>query len=286
MKNKKVLLSIAATCVALSACEPMVGEYEGPIIHTSTPVVSLYSETGGVNPLLVQGKDQPGYQNPYPAGTYEHFVAEPEYPKTMKNFCNESLLSQATQFNAKIIICLPQQRARMYVNGSVAFDWPVSTGTDGHETPTGSFLILQKEKDHKSNRYGKFVKDGKTIDSNADMAKGLPEGATFSPAGMPNWNRLTWDGVGIHGGKVIPGRRLSHGCIRTPYDVAAKLYNYTEMRMPVYISAGIEDYNRGGAVRREDVKYRPGGDNKDMPLDQQGHPIPLTPQGQPIPVAQ
>lgn len=276
MKTKTILLSASAlVTAALVSCEQVVGEYEGPVIQTPA-IVSLYSETGGVNPLLIQGKDQPGYQNPFPAGTYEHFVAEPEYPKTMKNFCNEALLSQATQFNAKIIICLPQQRARMYVNGAVAYDWPVSTGTDGHETPTGSFLILQKEKDHKSNRYGKFIKNGKTIDSNADMAKGLPEGATFSPAGMPNWNRLTWDGVGIHGGKVIPGRRLSHGCIRTPYDVAANLYKYTEMRMPVYISAGVEDYNRGGAVRREDVKYRPGGDNKDMPLTPQGQPIPVT----------
>lgn len=276
MKTKTILLSASAlVTTALVSCEQVVGEYEGPVIQTPA-IVSLYSETGGVNPLLIQGKDQPVYQNPFPAGTYEHFVAEPEYPKTMKNFCNEALLSQATQFNAKIIICLPQQRARMYVNGAVAYDWPVSTGTDGHETPTGSFLILQKEKDHKSNRYGKFIKNGKTIDSNADMAKGLPEGATFSPAGMPNWNRLTWDGVGIHGGKVIPGRRLSHGCIRTPYDVAANLYKYTEMRMPVYISAGVEDYNRGGAVRREDVKYRPGGDNKDMPLTPQGQPIPVT----------
>ena len=192
-------------------------------------------------------------------------MAQPEYPKTAKTFCNESLLAQATPSSAKIIICLPQQRARMYVDGRVAYDWPVSTGTNGHETPTGTFRILEKDRDHKSNRYGKFVRNGKTINSNADTAKGVPEDVSFRPAGMPNWNRLTWDGVGIHGGKVIPGRRLSHGCIRTPYDVARKLFNYTELGMPVYISAGVEDYNRGGAVRREDVMYRPGGDYKDMP---------------------
>ncbi|MBE6434703.1 MAG: hypothetical protein E7030_00680 [Akkermansiaceae bacterium] len=268
MMKKPLFCAAAALVTVLASCNPTIGEYNGVNVHNAqNPLLtpSLYSETGGVNPLLIQGKDQPGYVNPYPTGTYEHFVAQPEYPKTIKNFCNPALLSQATRFNSKIIICLPQQRARMYVEGNVAYDWPVSTGTDGHETPTGTFLILQKEKDHKSNRYGKFVKNGKTIDSNADTAKGIPEGATFRPAGMPNWNRLTWDGVGIHGGKVIPGRRLSHGCIRTPYDVAANLYKYTEMNMPVYISAGVEDYNRGGAVRKDDVKYRPGGDNTDMP---------------------
>lgn len=266
MKNSS-LIPLAATVAMLTACVQNAG-HSGVKVHNlnTMPYPTLYSETGGVNPLLLTGKDQPGYVNPYPTGTYEHFVAQPEYPKTIKNFCNEALLSRATPFNAKIIICLPQQRARMYVEGKVAYDWPISTGTNGHETPTGSFRILEKDLDHKSNRYGKFVKNGKTIDSNADTAKGIPEGATFQAAGMPNWNRLTWDGVGIHGGKVVPGRRLSHGCIRTPYDVARNLYKYTEVNMPVYISAGVEDYNRGGAVRKDDVKYRPGGDYKDMPV--------------------
>lgn len=267
--KKNFLIGVSAVlATVMVSCDPYIGEYEGVKVHDSqNPLLtpSLYAPTGGENPLLMTGKDQPGYVNPYPAGTYENFVAQPEYPNTIKNFSNPALLSQATPYNAKIIVCLPQQRARMYVNGAVAYDWPISTGTDGHETPTGTFRILQKEKDHKSSRYGKFVKDGKTIDSNADTAKGIPEGATFRPAGMPNWNRLTWDGVGIHGGKVVPGKRLSHGCIRTPYEVAADLYKYTELGMPVYISAGVEDYNRGGAVRRSDVQYRPGGDITDMP---------------------
>lgn len=81
---------------------------------------------------------------------------------------------------------------------------------------------------------------------------------------MPHWNRFTWDGVGLHGGKVIPGRRLSHGCIRTPYNVAAELYNYTVVGMPAYVTRAVEDYPRGGYVKPIDVKYRPGGDYTDM----------------------
>ncbi len=270
-KTPLYLVSALAVALGLVSCETPTGSSANNGLNPN-PVFAggLYANTGGVNPLTLQGKNQPGYTNPYPVGTYEHFVAQPEYPNTAKTFCNESLLAQATPATAKIIVCLPQQRARMYVDGAVAYDWPVSTGTNGHETPTGTFRILEKDRDHKSNRYGKFVRNGKTINSNADTAKGVPDGAEFRPAGMPNWNRLTWDGVGIHGGKVIPGRRLSHGCIRTPYDVARKLFNYTELGMPVYISAGVEDYTRGGAVRREDVMYRPGGDNKDMPAAAMG----------------
>lgn len=228
------------------------------------PIVP-HVDTQGTNPLDIPNKKAAGYTNPFPKGSYEHFAAKPAYPKTSEVYTNESLLKRTTATNAKIIICLPQQRARMYVDGKIALDWPVSTGSDGHETPTGTFRILEKEKDHHSNRYGKFISaKGKTVNSNADKSKGTPKGCTFRPASMPNWNRLTWDGVGIHGGKVIPGRRLSHGCIRTPYAVAAKLYEYSVLGMPVYISRAVEDYNRGGAVRRSDVMYRPGGDYTDM----------------------
>ncbi len=219
------------------------------------------------NPLDLPGKDQPGYVNPYPAGSYEHFVAQAGYPKIMDVYSNDQILSQITASNSKIIICIPQQRARVYVNGKVGLDWPVSTGTNGHETPTGVFRVMEKNENHHSNRYGKFVNaSGKTVNGNADTADGVPEGLTFTPAPMPNWHRLTWDGVGIHTGKVIPGRRLSHGCIRSPHSAAQKLFKYSVMGMPAYITRAVEDYNRGGFVRPIDVKYRPipGNDYTDL----------------------
>lgn len=220
------------------------------------------------NPLDIPNKKLPGYKNPYEQGTYEYFVAQPDYPTTMAVYLNEDLLKQLTPANSKIIVCIPQQRCRVYVNGKVAYDWPVSTGTKGHETPTGVFRVLQKEPDHKSNRYGKFIgKNGKTLNGNADLNSGdQPGGSSFEPASMPYWNRLTWDGVGIHAGRVRAGQRLSHGCIRTPNAVAKKFYEYSALNMPAYITRAVEDYNRGGAVKPIDVKYRPtpGNDYTDM----------------------
>lgn len=233
------------------------------------------------NPLSIQGKELPGYVNPYPQGTYEHFVAQPAYPKTMETWCNDALLAQLTAANSKIIVCLPQQRCRVYVNGKVAYDWPVSTGTDGHETPTGVFRVIQKEPDHKSNRYGKFVSNGKTVNSNADISQGnQPSGSEFIAASMPYWNRLTWDGVGIHAGRVVAGKRLSHGCIRTPNHVAKKFYEHSAMNMPAYITRAVEDYTRGGAVRPIDVKYRPiaGNDYTDMAPAKKPAPAAPAPQ--------
>ncbi len=221
-------------------------------------------DTRGQNPLDMPGRRGKAYKNPFPAGTYEHFAAAKAYPVTSEVYTEDRLLQQITPTNSKIIICLPQQRARLYVYGHVALDWPISTGTDGHETPTGVFRVMEKERNHHSGRYGKWVNaKGKVIDSNADLNREHPSGASFQPSSMPCWHRLTWDGVGIHGGRVVPGRRLSHGCIRSPYDVARKLFEVSELGMPVYVSSAVEDYNRGGQVRPGDVKYRPGGDHSD-----------------------
>ncbi len=277
MKKDLLPIAVLAAAMIINSCTheqpqenatvvPQTNYMPGMLLMPGAPG-SVY--TGSVNPLSITGKDQPGYVNAYPVGSYEHFVASPEYPNTMKEYINEPLMKQLTAQNSKLIICIPQQRARVYVNGRVGMDWPVSTGTNGHETPTGVFRVIEKNKDHHSNRYGKFVNaQGRTTDSNADASKGTPEGMTFRPASMPNWHRLTWDGVGVHGGKVIAGRRLSHGCIRTPFATAAKFFEYSAMGMPAYITRAVEDYYKGGAVKPIDVKYRPkpGNDYTDLPI--------------------
>ncbi len=272
----------AAVCVyalglspSCRVVHPVPEERSGRVAEQREPVVSsrvrlepeswsVAVDTHGVNPLDIVGKNKAEYRNPFPDGSYEHFVAEKEYPKTASVYTDEKLLGRITATNSKIIICLPQQRARLYVYDRVAMDWPVSTGVDGHETPTGVFRVMEKERNHHSGRYGKWVNsNGKIIDSNADLMRKAPSGATFRPSAMPCWHRLTWDGVGIHGGRVVPGQRLSHGCIRSPYAVARKLYEYSVVGIPVYVSRAVEDYNRGGRVNPNDVRYRPGGDHSD-----------------------
>ena len=73
-----------------------------------------------------------------------------------------------------VVVSIPQQRVHVYRNGIRIAVATCSTGKPGHETPTGVFTVLQKDKDHHSK--------------------------TYNNAPMPNMNRLTWDGVALHAG--------------------------------------------------------------------------------------
>ncbi len=108
-----------------------------------------------------------------------------------------------------IIVSIPKQRVFVYRNGIQIAASPCSTGKKGHETPTGVFTILQKEKEHQSNIYDN--------------------------APMPHMERLTWGGIALHAGK-LPGYPASHGCVRLPPAFAAKLYEITQVGTPVIIA--------------------------------------------------
>lgn len=199
--NKRFFPAIFATAVAvlLSSCQ-----------MTSMPEIS-----------------EPG---PVELTQYEKFITNGYYPEVMDIYTDDALLAQADS-SCPIVICLSQQRGRLYVGNQVAADWPVSTGIQGRETPTGRFRVTQKKEQYASNRYGKMYNaEGRCIDSDADAFKDpVPEGGKFVGAPMPNWQRLTSDGVGMHTGKVRAGQRLSHGCIRTPHSMAVKLFAITKV---------------------------------------------------------
>jgi hypothetical protein len=107
------------------------------------------------------------------------------------------------------IVSLKSQQVTFYDADGWILRAPVSTGTKGRETPAGVFAILEKDKDHHSSLY--------------------------DDASMPNMQRLTWNGIALHGGP-LPGYAASHGCIRMPYDFAEKLFDKTWIGMRVIIS--------------------------------------------------
>jgi len=107
------------------------------------------------------------------------------------------------------IVSIKSQQVIFYDAEGWILRAPVSTGTAGRETPAGVFSVVEKNKDHHSSLY--------------------------DDAWMPNMLRITWNGIALHGGP-LPGYAASHGCVRMPYDFAARVFDKAPMGMRVIIS--------------------------------------------------
>jgi lipoprotein-anchoring transpeptidase ErfK/SrfK len=64
--------------------------------------------------------------------------------------------------------------------------------------------------------------------------KVLHRSTLYDDAPMPYMQRLTWDGVALHAGRV-PGYPASHGCIRLPKAFAKELYGITNFSSTVVV---------------------------------------------------
>ena len=84
------------------------------------------------------------------------------------------------------IVSIKTQQVTLYDAEGWILRAPVSTGTTGRETPAGILAVIEKDKDHHSTLY--------------------------DDAWMPNMQRITWNGIALHGGP-LPGYAASHGCV-------------------------------------------------------------------------
>ncbi|KIU46260.1 MULTISPECIES: L,D-transpeptidase [Bradyrhizobium] len=107
------------------------------------------------------------------------------------------------------IVSIKSQKVTFYDADGWIYRAPVSSGVKGRETPAGVFALVEKDKDHHSTMY--------------------------DDAWMPNMQRITWNGIALHGGP-LPGYAASHGCVRMPYDFAEKLFDKTQIGMRVIIA--------------------------------------------------
>jgi hypothetical protein len=125
-----------------------------------------------------------------------------------------------------LTIDLSEQKAYLYQGGQ-SLGWTyVATGRSGYSTPTGTFRILEKKVEKRSNRYGSIIgSNGAVLRSDATAGVHHVRGGRFLGAKMPYWMRLTGYGIGMHAGPIPnPGSPASHGCIRLPYDMAQTIY--------------------------------------------------------------
>ncbi|WP_454625894.1 L,D-transpeptidase family protein [Bradyrhizobium cenepequi] len=121
----------------------------------------------------------------------------------------ESVESRIAGDPIMAIVSLQDQRITIYDANGWILRAPVSSGQRGRETPAGIFSVIQKEAEHYSNLY--------------------------DDAYMPHMQRITWSGIALHGGP-LPGYAASHGCVRMPFDFAARLFEDTRIGLRVIVA--------------------------------------------------
>lgn len=151
---------------------------------------------------------------------------------------NNSIYASLSPDNARVIVSLSKQRAYLMAGEEVAIDSPISSGKRAGMTPTGSFSVMEKDKDHRSNIYGDFKdRNGRTVRGGVSVRiDSAPSGTRFVGAPMLWFMRLTGDGVGMHVG-ILPGYPASHGCIRMPPQTAEMFYNKVKPGTPVRVES-------------------------------------------------
>jgi chemotaxis protein histidine kinase CheA len=121
----------------------------------------------------------------------------------------EAMAPRAAGEPIMAIVSIKSQQVTYYDADGWIARAPVSTGVKGRETPAGVFAVVEKDRDHHSTMY--------------------------DDAWMPHMQRITWNGVALHGGP-LPGYAASHGCVRMPFGFAEKLFDKAWIGMRVIIS--------------------------------------------------
>jgi hypothetical protein len=111
-------------------------------------------------------------------------------------------LPLASPSYANIVISVNKSTQRMLVavDGVTRYDWPVSTGRSGYDTPGGVYKVNRMDADHHSKEY--------------------------EDAFMPDSMFFDLKGHAIHGFNDVPhlGMAVSHGCVRLSPANAAVLF--------------------------------------------------------------
>ena len=110
------------------------------------------------------------------------------------------MFGQAAHADLLIEIDKSTQRMTVTVNGEQLYEWPVTTGGRGYDTPSGTFKPFRMEIDHYSEEWDN--------------------------APMPYSIFFTQTGNAIHGTyeQRNLGRAVSHGCVRLSVKNAATLW--------------------------------------------------------------
>ncbi len=146
-------------------------------------------------------------------------------------------LDQGARADLQISVNKSIQRMTVTVDGKHLYDWPVSTGGHGYDTPSGSFKPFRMEIDHRSEEW--------------------------DDAPMPYSIFFTKIGHAIHGTSEQRnlGRPVSHGCVRLSVKNAATLWELVKQQKmantTVLLTGAIRDAEPPAVARSRSMPLGP-----------------------------
>jgi lipoprotein-anchoring transpeptidase ErfK/SrfK len=134
-------------------------------------------------------------------------------------------LTQTFQIGDSLIVTASTATHHMqvYLNGALQYDWPISTGKPGDDTPNGTYLTIEKANPQEMKP--------------AHIAPGQPG---YYDLKVPWSVRFTWSGDFLHDAYWSVGQQgnsdVSHGCVNMPPAAAQTYYQEEVPGDPVTIT--------------------------------------------------
>ena len=170
-----------------------------------------------------------------PAGTYSWTINTASEVEALtkqilegKDFTRSPIVTGATTADKALVdktyieVDLENQHMWYYKDGNVALETDIVSGKPKSPTPTGVDYVWEK-------------KTNETLRGKND------DGSDYASP-VKYWMPIDWGGVGLHDSDWQPAyggdlwkTRGSHGCVNTPPDVMAKLYDMVEVGTPVVV---------------------------------------------------
>ena len=135
------------------------------------------------------------------------------------------LLPLAIVSNKRIVVSIPEQRVRVYENGTLKWDWLASTGISSSPTWAGVYQILSHEPNAYASNWDLWMPDFMGVYHpipNADFINGFHGFPTRGGSQLLWTNSL--------------GTRVTYGCILLSNDNIAQLYAWAEEGVVVEIT--------------------------------------------------
>lgn len=161
----------------------------------------------------------------WPANTKVSFTGHLNGVQVSPGVYGSADLTQTFGIGDALVVVAGTQTHRMqvYKNGALQYDWAISTGKPGHDTPNGTYLTIDK---------------GNPVEMKpSDIA---PGGPGYYDLKVPWSVRFTWSGDYLHDAYWSVGQQgsedVSHGCVNMAPDAAQTYYQEELMGDPVTIT--------------------------------------------------